>query len=233
MIDGSNSRVNLAVLSRLAITAAAFWGLTGVPASATPVTFYFGGQITYVYDEFDVFEGRIDVGNSFFGSYTFELEQPDIVPADPDYSEYLGAVRAVSLEAGDIKFIPSISTSGTIVVANDRPISGRDFYQVRGPILFGTHGFNLHITLIDRDGTFVDSDVLLATPPSLQHSEIHAFGFGTQESGVSIGGDLQFLSVIPEPATIFLISCGWVVCGASRVACRIDACVSQRRAAMR
>ena len=185
----------------------ATWGLAGGAAFATPVTFYFGGEITRADDPNGLLQGGIEVGDSFFGRYTFELEQPDTVPADPNYGDYLGAVRAVSVRVGDITLT---SPFGSIRIANDQ-FGGDDQYQVAGPVVFGDHAFDFSFTLIDRDGEFVAADALLAAPPSLALSERDSFGFGRQGSGVIVRGDLELLSIVPEPATGVLALIGGMV----------------------
>lgn len=202
------SGVNMLVNQRrMAAVAMASWGLAGGAAFATPVTFYFGGEITRAVDTNGIFQGGIEVGDSFFARYTFELEQPDTVPADPNYGSYLGAVRAVSVRAGDITLT---SPFGTIRIANDQ-FAGNDGYQVAGPLLFGDQPFDFALTLLDRDGEFVTSDALLAFPPSLILSETHQFSFTRQGTGVNIDGDLRLLSVVPEPATGVLALVGGMV----------------------
>ena len=185
----------------------ALLGLAGSSTLATPVTFYFGGEITRADDANGLLQGGIEVGDSFFGRYTFELEQPDTVPLDPNYADYLGAVRAVSVRVGDITLT---SRFGSIVIVNDQ-FPGYDSYHVAGPLSFENQSFNFVITLLDQEGDIVDNDSLLAIPPSLVLSETHQFSFTRQGTGVNIDGDLRLLSVVPEPGTGVLALVGGMV----------------------
>lgn len=204
--SGVNMFVNQ---KRLVAVAMAFLGLGGSSAFATPVTFYFGGEITRAVDTFGLLEGGVEVGDSFFGRYTFELDTPDSNPSDSNRGTYIGAISAISFRAGDLR-LSSPGFGSTIYVKNEG-LGGDDSYQVIAPIDFEVHRFQFFLEVFDLDATMLASDALLAIPPTLNISEKHRIGFSDQVSGVSVGGDLRLLSVVPEPATGVLAIIGGMV----------------------
>lgn len=203
MFKSSESGVNMLVnRKRIAALAMAFLGVAGSSAFATPVTFYFGGTITEVQDPFAHLNDRIQVGDVFSGSYTFILESLDSDMSNSVYAYYEDSIIAVDIAIGDEFVTHGPASFSAINLVNDPAgKTGIDIYTAAASVLLSEVSLTFGLQLADDDALFLQNDFLSTTPPDVALAEFRHFGLSSQPLGVHVNGELEFLSVVPEPAT--------------------------------
>lgn len=186
-------------IAALAVVMAFLGGAGSSITFATPVTFYFGGVITEVDDPMNVLMGRIEVGDPFSGSYTFDLSTPDLDPS-PMFGLYDDAFTRMQLTVGDESFIHP-TDSFSIISINDLE-HGRDLYTAGAGVFLDQIALSFGIQLSDPDRLLLESDLLLAVPPELGEADFRRFGLSSSQLlEVDVDGVLDYLSVVPEPTT--------------------------------
>lgn len=202
MFKSSESGVNMLVNQKQMLALAiAFCGFTA-SAFATPLTFYFGGTITEVQDPFAHLNDRIQVGDVFSGSYTFILESLDSDMSNSVYAYYEDSIIAVDIAIGDEFVTHGPASFSAINLVNDPAgKTGIDIYTAAASVLLSEVSLTFGLQLADDDALFLQNDFLSTTPPDVALAEFRHFGLSSQPLGVHVNGELEFLSVVPEPAT--------------------------------
>ncbi|MCB9849737.1 MAG: hypothetical protein H6817_03440 [Phycisphaerales bacterium] len=184
-------------------------------AQATPVTFAFEGDITFVSDRDGILGGQVNVGDTFSGSYTFESTTPDSEP-HPRFGYYDDAISQIDGQAGGVPFSsPSGSTSYINIRNNEGGLS--DSYFAFGDVLIADRAVTFSIQLFGSDTTQLSDDSLLLVPPELTaFSPRLLFLGGSESAGINIQADVSSLVLIPEPHTLTLVvvlALGFAFCG--------------------
>jgi len=199
----------------LLITVAAF--LWALPAKAELVTIKIEAVVDSVDDPFGYLEGNITPGDIITGSYTYDLSTPDSNPLGQgaDY-EHLLPPCGISLSVGDFVFQTDMTNVNLLVevVNNNAGIDGYLLISYNNLSLpNGTPVNSISWTLIDYTKSALSSDALLATAPVLDDWGFNrlSFGGGTRARGYVIEGDVTSAVVIPEPATVLLVSFGGLI----------------------
>lgn len=189
-------------------------------ASGGPVTWEFGGVITFVSDPNGFLNGTVTTGNTFSGSFAFEPTTPDIRPNDPRLGIYEDAITNVTgqingqpdalLFGGPILDFPN--GPANFIEVSDERFFGRDRYFVLTGVDFIGAPFQFILSVRNDVGDLFADDTLPLEPPefsSLTGSFFEILNEGAV--GVGITGELTFL--VPEPGTLVLIGAGvmWLV----------------------
>lgn len=186
-------------------------------AQAAPVTYYFGGQLSWVHPDLSP---TLSVGNEFNGTFTYESTTVDSSPADPNRGYYApGPAFAVTINA--LTFSIAGGGSGSVSVVND--LSGTDKFDAASAGSATTGSINDYIPyaffllMDDYTGSAFISDALPAFEVDLALFDVSGFELflenrGALDSGASIHGSLSYLSLtapnatsIPEPGSLALL----------------------------
>lgn len=180
-------------------------------AQALPITFHFTGVIDDVIDPGGVWDGRLQSGGLFRGSYTFDSETPPRV-VDPGSALY-DLVSVTALAGSE-----TISTVGTeahpYISIEDRSF---DAYGLSSSIYdYGRfERVMIGLRLNDPTGQTFSDTSLPQAPPDLDLFSEHSFlltGSDQSFQGLTVRGTL--VSLVPEPGAL-----AFVVLGA-RIMCR-------------
>lgn len=184
------------------------------PSWAVPITFAFSGTITRVRNDYGRLDNSVVIDGQFSGFYTFESSVTDSDP-DQHYGYYsLNALpSAISVQVG------SYSVLGTLDYIRVED-GAKDIYGATSSnINFMGMNTILGLGLTDLGATMLTSDALLLAPPSLTNlppylREISLVGRQYETTQFGIGGTLDSLVLIPEPAVIMLFLPGIGLAGA-------------------
>lgn len=189
-------------------------------AQAAPVTYYFGGQLTYVDS---LLSPTLSVGNDFNGTFTYESTTPDSSPADPNRGFY-GPGPAFAVTVNGLPFSIAGGGSGSVAVYND--VFGIDSFTVgSGDTATTGSGINGYLP----SAFFINMNTTVTTPLALTSDalpsaelDLALFDFSNFEiyfenprqlfQLVNIAGPLVYLSLtdpnansIPEPGSLALL----------------------------
>lgn len=187
-------------------------GVSGMPATAAPVTFQFSGQLTSVIGG-GLTAAGFSAGQSFVGSYTFESTSSK-VPSTPGIGIYQ-ALTSLTATVGSytVTLVPGM-LNGSITIYNNYVSSlygTRDLYsvgaQVSGGVVNGLSPFGFGLDFIDPSHTAFDSEALPSSPPNLSSFASKTAGFYFQ-GGSSLQGEIHSLSAVPVPAAVLLFGTG-------------------------
>jgi hypothetical protein len=181
----------------------AFTGVFLVATSmvkADPITFAYGGQVTGVDDPVGTLGGAIQVGNSVYGTYTFESTTPDS-SGQPDEGLYNGAMLGWDGQIGVHEF--SLGNFSSIFV-HDAP--NNDIYRVFARLLapFGEDMvWNAVWNFDDPTGSLLSSAALPVDPPDvvpLQGNESTFVQFSDESTGgpIVVSIHLDFLTTLGD-----------------------------------
>jgi len=201
------------IISVMAIVAFGFF----LPnAQAELIIINITATVDIVNDFGNYLEGKIHVGDTITGSYTYESTTPDSEPALKvgDYWHY-ALPAGVSLTVGGFEFRTNPSNVSFLVeVVNDYP-TGDDYGYISYnnlPLSNGTLVDYISWHLHDTTGTALSSDSLPATAPKFlsqwQYNDLILEG---EHSGYGIDATVTSAEVIPEPATILLFAVGTIL----------------------
>lgn len=188
---------------------------------AAPVTYYFGGQLTYVDS---LLSPTLSVGNDFNGTFTYESTTPDSSPADPNRGFY-GPGPAFAVTVNGLPFSIAGGGSGSVAVYND--VFGDDTFSVSSgdsaATGSGINGYLPSVFVIHLNTTVITPSALSSDALPSSELDLALFGFSSfqiffqnQDSlriDVNIDGLLSYLSLtdpnaatsIPEPGTPALL----------------------------
>lgn len=189
-------------------------------AQAAPVTYYFGGQLTYV-DPF--LSPTLAVENGFSGTITYESTTADSSPTDPNRGYYYTS-PALAVTINGLSFSIASGGNSSVVVIND--LSGTDnFFFSASPGGSATTGSSINgyapvaflLLMDDYTGSAFSSDALPSSELDLALFEVSRFEFFLENRGslhpdVYVNGQLSYLSLtapnatgIPEPGSLALL----------------------------
>jgi len=187
------------------------------PARAALITIAIEATVDYVRDEGNYLEGRINVGDIITGTYTYES-----TTADSSASQSIGRYMhyttpcGIRLTVGGLVFQtdPEKVYFG-VEIMNDEPWANpdinRDVYAIGSennlPFSNGTWGGYIHWQLDDPTGNAVSSTDLPTTAPILDRWEFNELDLDGRRDYL-VRGHVTSAIVIPEPATILLLSVG-------------------------
>jgi hypothetical protein len=143
-------------------------GLT--PQDAGAITFNVEGTVTWVGANMS---GTFAPGQTLSGSYTFNSATPDILPADPTYGYYQGAVTALHFTVGPYTGTLAAGPSpfNFIWVLNNYNFPARDEYNLNVPFsganVGGLAPYQFQLGFADFTASVFSSDALILSPPDL------------------------------------------------------------------
>jgi len=183
-------------------------------AQATLVTIQIEAVVDSVQDEGNYLEGKIEVGDTITGTYTYDLSTPDSEPLGyAGLYEHHSAPAGISLSVGgfDFKTDPD-NVDFVVAILNDIPPSGKDQIWMRSynnlPLSSGVAVESISWQLDDPTGTALSSHELPAGAPVLDDWLLAPLLIHGPSRGASFGISAHVLSAIPEPITIVLITMG-------------------------
>jgi len=194
------------------VLVASLWLAFGVRAWSTPIAFHFEGYITQrVVVTTDPFDGQIDVGTPFFGTYTFHSDTPN--SGSSDYGVYLENDPTSGIDVTVGAFSGSSSTA--VLPLNYRIILNQGHVQdiqTQGMNFAGVDSYLLQLFLEDETSSALSSVALSAVAPDLDLYQTRTFflglgdrfGGGANASTVYLGLVTDIRGV-PEPPTISLL----------------------------
>ncbi len=188
-----------------------------IPARAQKTHFFFTDVVTGVQDPFHVLDGSVQAGQSFRGSYTFNLSTPNSLGSDPTTGiyQYSGAPYGFkSLMLGDYTLSSRSSNSQfEIDVLNNDPLVGDAYtvqdgeFHVSGGFFNMVEGSLIHLT--DSTGTAFASDALPATPPDLSKFNGNAaeIAFRSLNGTACVDVKTVRLTSVPEGSSLAILCC--------------------------
>jgi hypothetical protein len=179
----------------------------GRVAEGSPITWEFTGEVTFLRDETDLLGGAVEIGDPFFGSFTFESTTPDANPGDPRIGLYEDAILALSGYVADVPFTGVLGGTNFVELVNPSGI-GSEHYLARLDADFAGQSLDFGLQLLGRDPGVFPGDLLPLFPPHLADLST-AEGFlvdGSETIPLSVSGTV--VALVPEPATLVLVMVG-------------------------
>jgi len=159
-------------------------------------------------------EGKIHVGDTITGSYTYESTTWDSNPSSTigDYEHY-SAPAGISLSVGGFNFKTDPAAVNFLVeITNDYPPND-DYFLLSSnnlPLSNGTLVESISWWLSDSTGAALLSDALLVTAPVLSRWQINQLDMG-YSGAYLVRSQVTSAILIPEPCTMLLLSLGTIL----------------------
>jgi hypothetical protein len=178
------------------------------------VTIYLNAEVTFVDDIGDLLEGRVDVGDTITGSYTYNSDTLDSNPLNTvgEY-QHFNPPSGISFSVGGFIFKTDPDNVDFLMTILDNH-NGEDRYSFINynnlPLSSGVEVDIVSWGLYDDSSTALSSVSLPTVPPSLEDWEknyLH-ITFGYKGSAYILA---QVTSAVPEPATILLLALGSLI----------------------
>lgn len=223
-------KVNTSIKSRISFLSAVIFtvfALNPIACFASPITFYFSGNI---YDVSPSVAGTFAVGQSINGSYTFESTSvgESFSPGgvlDPSITYYPSALKSFDIDFGS--YASSLGSLNRIFVINDSTeglnngILKMDRYIVdtffnAGATVSGLSPYSLFLNFQDNSGTLINDGALPLTPSILSQflPASGALDFVDGRANNRATFTISSISLspvsVPEPNTYWLLVIGLV-----------------------
>ncbi len=181
----------------------------------------FTAEVTQASDPYDLLQGRINLGDTITGTYTYDTSAPDLLPGtERARYEYDTPPSGISVQAGgfESRSDPD-NTDFSIEIVNNATAAGGSWdsfiLESENNLPFGGDLVINAITLDFYEGSAlaISSDALPVDAPEIamwSRAQVWIDG-GARQRSVAITGDLTSAVLIPEPATVLLLGAGCVV----------------------
>ena len=181
------------------------------------ITINLSATVNYVEDIGNKLGGKINVGSTITGSYTYESTTPDSSPSDPTQGNYwyYSSPAGIFLTVGGFNFGTNPDYVNFLVSIGNNA-SGQDNYLVRSynnsPLSNGALVGNIDWQLDDHTATVFSSDVLPVTKPVLDQWQTNVLSiYGGGADDFFIDADVTSVEIVPEPATILFLTMGALI----------------------
>jgi len=176
------------------------------PTQGAIITFEFSGEVTFVQDYEGILGGKVSVGDSFAGTYTFDSTMPDTWPDDPNYGRYYSGASGMTFSVGDLELIAP-GPNCAISIANRDNMDGFSIFA-GGFASDGIQITELPLNLYDTTASVFSDDSLPLTHPNINSFDqrtINVQGVALDNSNVRFRIEGVPISLTPEPDTILLL----------------------------
>lgn len=193
------------------VLTSAFWH---PKALGGPITFFYEGVVTELAPDVppDSVFASLELGDIFSGSVTFDSESR--TTGDDETTRLFGnAIIDTSGSFGDILFNGPLDNTNIIVVINDQALGGlHDAYSINFFALYdGLFSIATQIAIFDPSALMFSDLSLPFAPPDISNLDSSHRGFSIGSNDNRFSGELTTLSLVPEPATLLLLSIGCLV----------------------
>jgi hypothetical protein len=170
-------------------------------ARADLITFGFTANVVSVNDRLS---STFNTSQTLSGSLTYEPSTPDLMPLDPINGRYEGAIKALTFTVG--QYTGTFSGRDVIFVSSAHFIlQGSSF---SGENVAGTRPADFKLGLF-KDNAFPTDALPLVLPSDLREQGILQFFDSTAFPPVfTVAANITSVTMIPEPASLLLISSG-------------------------
>jgi hypothetical protein len=189
--------------------------LISAPVLAEDITIGIESVVTYVDDWQNLLEGKITVGTSIKGYYTYNTDTPNTYVGPYEGGVYLHqqSPYGIYLNGGGLTFATDQNNPYFFIeMDNNYPFSHRDDYAVMSYINLNlpnvAEAVGISWQLHDLMGTAIDSIELLPTPPILDDWNASISDLDISIGKTLIKADVTSAILIPEPMSVFLMSLG-------------------------
>jgi len=186
-------------------------------SQAELITINLSATVNYVEDIGNKLEGKINVGSTITGYYTYDSTTLDSSPSDPTQGNYwyYSSPAGIFLTVGGFNFGTNPDNVNFLVSIGNNA-SGQDNYLVRSynnsPLSNGALVGNIDWQLDDHTATVFSSDVLPVTEPVLDQWQTNVLSiYGGGADDFFIDADVTSVQLVPEPATFLLLTAGVLI----------------------
>lgn len=181
------------------------------------------GEVNSVIDPAGLLGGQVSVLDAVTGFYRFDTSTPDSKPLNSNEGEYQQTTPGcgISLNINGMLFTSNPNPQNMnflIKVINDT--DSNDRYLVSSTVNLPTAG-GLEVSFIrwqleDGTRTALSSDALVAATQGQWGSNVLEITFRGGGGGGRIVADISYAEIVPEPATVLMISFGFLFIGRRR-----------------
>jgi hypothetical protein len=178
------------------------------------------GEVTSVVDPAGLLGGQVNILDAITGFYRFDTSALDTNPliTEGEYQQTTPGC-GISLNINGMLFASEPQNMNILIkVINDT--DSKDSYLFSStlnlPAVGGLEVSPIRWQLEDRACTALSSDALVAVTPGQWESNFLEITFRGAGSGGRIKADIYYTEVVPEPASVLIISLGFLFIGGRR-----------------